>query len=411
MLDPNIENTQPSKPVNPLEETQAIRPYVDQTDEEITQKVLIQKNADGQVPPDPIGFAEAETIPDAKPRRIHRWPWVLGGIFLILALGALGGMMGYRNAIQMRSQISAEQIAATATEQFMLGLQEQQDGQYDLALKRFEYVIQLDPNFPGVQEKLTEVMMSIALAKTPTATIPAATPTLTPTPDVRAEEDIFNNARALLANKEWFKAIEMLDTLRNKNLGYRTIEVDGMYYVALRFRGLAKINAGALEEGLYDLALVERFARPLDIDAEGVRTWTRLYLTGAAYWGARWDRVVFYFAQVYPYYPGMRDASGITAIERYRIGLIRLGDEFANAGKYCEAVEQYELSYEIGVDPTLDPTATAIDLICNPPQPTATVTPLVTPTPTLGEVTVEPSPTEGTAPTETPTPEAPTPTP
>ncbi|HMN63301.1 MAG TPA: hypothetical protein PJ988_23235 [Anaerolinea sp.] len=213
---------------------------------------------------------EEDTTP-LPPGRVKQWPWILGGIVLILLLGTLGGFIGYRAALQMRSQASAEQIATAATEQFMLGLQEQASGNYGVARKRFEYVIQLDPNFPGAQEKLTEVMMAIALAQTPTVTPVQATPTLTPTPDTRAEEDIFNNARELMAAKEWAKAIEVLDALRNKNLTYRAIEVDGMYYEALRFRGLAKINAGNLEEGLYDLALVERFA-PLDVDANGVRT-------------------------------------------------------------------------------------------------------------------------------------------
>lgn len=420
MLDPNIENTQPSKPAVDPEKTQVTRVKSTNPEVENTQPVLTQSNnhppAQPEMPTvtalaemDLAAAVEADNPPPAKTARIRRWPWIIGGIVVILLLGALGGFLGYRAAVQLRSQVSAEQIAAVATEQFMLGLQEQAEGKYDLALQRFEYVIQLDPGFPGAQEKMAEVMMAIALAQTPTATIPVSTPTLTPTPDMRAEEEIFNNARQLLANKEWFAAIQVLDTLRNKNLTYRTVEVDGMYYVALRFRGLAKINAGALEEGLYDLALVERFAAPLDVDAEGLRTWARLYLTGAAYWGARWDRVIFYFAQIYPYYPSMRDASGLTALERYRVALMKYGDQLAGEGKYCEASEQYRLSYEIGADPVLDPTATAIYLICNPPQPTGTTTPTSTITPTLDSSTPSPTtpvdtPTETPSPTETPTP-------
>jgi hypothetical protein len=105
----------------------------------------------------------------------------------------------------------------------------------------------------------------------------------------------------------------------------------------------------------------------------------------------------------------MRDASGLTAIERYRIGLMKYGDQLASEGKYCEASEQYRLSYEIGADPVLDPTATAIYLICNPPQPTGTTTPTFTITPTLDSITPSPT-TPVETPTETPTPsETPTP--
>ncbi len=392
MLDPNIENTQPVKPVDEVENTQPVSTHPVQS---------------GPVEPE-IPILEDEDTTPLPEGRVKRWPWIVGGVVLILVLAALGGLIGYQAALKMRSQVSQEQIATVATEQFMLGLQEQSSGQLSIALKRFEYVIKLDPNFPGAQEKMTEVMMAIALAQTPTVTPVAATPTLTPTPDTRAEEDIFANARQLLSNKEWSKAIEVLDALRNKNLSYRAVEADGMYYIALRFRGLAKINAGNLEEGLYDLALVERFA-PLDVDAEGVRSWTRIYLAGAAYWGARWDQVVLYFAQIYPYYPGMRDASGMTALERYRIGLIRYGDQLAGQGKYCDAEDKYNAAYQVGPDSALDPTATAVYNLCHPPQPTQ---PASTPTPTLSPTpgVIAPSNTPGVVPTAGPSNTPPPPT-
>lgn len=405
MSDSNLENTQPSRPTEDLEKTRVSKNRMESPNLEATQPML--SNPSESTPPvveTHPPFAE----PDTRSQRTRRWPWVLAGLMLILLFGALGGFLGYRAALNLRAQVSSEEVARVATEQFMLALQEQAAGKYDLALKRYEYVISLDPNFPGAQEKLTEVMMAIALAQTPTVTLPMATPTLTPTPDTRAEEEIFNNARQLLANKEWFKAIEVLDALRNKNIAYRTVEVDGMYYVALRFRGLAKINAGALEEGLYDLALVERFASPLDVDAEGVRTWARLYIAGASYWGARWDQVIHYFSQIYPYYPAMRDATGMTAIERYRVALIKYGDQLASAGKYCEASEQYEASYQVGSDSALDPTATAVFALCHPA--TATPQPTVPPTPTPTLETVIPTVETPTPTTETPT-ETPSPTP
>ncbi|GAP07278.1 hypothetical protein ATHL_02148 [Anaerolinea thermolimosa] len=409
MSDSNLENTQPSRPTEDLEKTRVSKARAENSNLEVTQPVVPPSSESNPPvaewrPP----LSEPDTTPPSRSGRPRRWPWVLGGLVLIFLCGALGGFLGYRAALNLRAQVNAEEVARVATEQFMLALQEQTAGKYDLALKRYEYVISLDPNFPGVQEKLTEVMMAIALAQTPTVTLPVATPTLTPTPDTRAEEEIFNNARQLLANKEWSKAIEVLDTLRNKNIAYRTVEVDGMYYIALRFRGLAKINAGALEEGLYDLALVERFASPLDVDAEGVRTWARMYIAGASYWGVRWDQVIHYFSQIYPYYPAMRDATGMTAIERYRVALIKYGDQLASAGKYCEAYEQYQASYQVGPDSALDPTVTAVFTLCHPATATPQPTVPLTPTPTVETVvpTVEtPAPTQ-----ETPT-EAPSPTP
>jgi tetratricopeptide (TPR) repeat protein len=398
MLDPNIEKTQPTKPESDLEITQP-----------------------SSVPTAPI----EETAPVAiKTKKTRRWPIVLGGIFLILILGAIGGYLGYRSAVTEREQASAAQSTQLATEQFMLGLQEQAQGHNDLAMKRFEYVIQLDPNFPGVKDKLAQVMLALAIAQTPTMTpavvLPTPTIAMTPTPDLRGEDDIFNNAKALLANKEWAKAVEVLDTLRNKNISYKPVEVDDMYYVALRNRGMGLINAGNLESGIYDLALVERFG-PLDVDANGLRTWARLYIAGASFWDARWDRVVEIFAQVYPAYPSLHDSMGITAIERFRLASIAYGDQLAKAGDACGAYKQYDNAVQINKSDALGPTVTAVYRICYPPTatpgPTATITP--TPTRPAAATTVAPTtapsgPTNTTAPTNTSGPQpsdTPTPTP
>ena len=113
--------------------------------------------------------------------------------------------------------------------------------------------------------------------------------------------------------------------------------------------------------------------------------------------------MIFYFAQIYPYYPGMRDASGMTALERYRIALVKYGDQLNGQGKYCDAVTQYEAAYQLGPDGALDPTATAVYNLCHPPQPTQP--PASTPTPTL---TPTPSPTTGIIPPTNTVPAPPT---
>jgi hypothetical protein len=353
---------------------------------------------------------ENDPVDDAAQRKPRRWPIVLVGILLMLVLGAGGGFLGYQAARTAQRQAYDDSVTALATEQFMLGLQAQSEERFDLARQHFEYVIQLDPNFPGVKEKLTEVMIAAASAKTPTpqATLPPPTPT--PTPDFRGEEEIFNNARGLLANKEWVQALQVLDTLRDKNLSYRAVEMDGMYYVALRHRGLVKISSGELEGGLYDLALVERFG-PLDVDAEGVRTWARLYLTGSRFWGVRWDKVVAAFAEIYPAFPSMFDSSGMTATERFRIASIKYGDQLAAESKACEALQQYQNAQAIVSDSNVEPTVTAVYATCFPPTPTtgATMTPTPTATWTTGP---SPMPTEETPqPSESPTDTAVTPSP
>jgi len=278
-----------------------------------------------------------------------------------------------------------------------------------MARNRFEYVIEINPNFPGIEGKLAEVMLKMATMATPTeAAVP--TPTIEPTPDLRGEEEIFNHADMLLKNAQWSAAIETLDILRKENLDYRPFEVDGMYYTALRFRGLDKIIVeGNLEGGIYDLSLAEKFA-PIDKDADGFRSWARYYLTGSSFWEVNWSQVVYYFGQVYSALPNLRDGAGWTATERFRVGSIRLGDEFMEQERYCEGRDQYQLALSIGNDSALAPTATKAQLLCAPP--TSTPAPA---TPTSEILPTEDIPTEETPepPTETPVTEptiSPTPT-
>jgi hypothetical protein len=414
MRDPDYEKTQPNKVNNSIEETKpvktqpgdsaapaAVPPFT--SDAGATMPVQVKSGGGGDTAP--------VAVKQQKPRR---WPWIVGGLLLILILGSIGGYLGYQAALSLRDQANFGKVTQQATEQFMLALKDQADGNLPMALSRIEYVIKLDPSFPGAKEKMSEVMLAMAATKAPTLAAVLPTITLTPTPDFRSEEEIFNNAKQLMAQKKWFDALDVMDTLRNKNLTYKTVEVDGMYYEGLRFRGMAKINGGNLEGGLYDLAVAEQFA-PLDYEALGVRTWARLYLTGAAFWEVKWDKVVAYFAEIYPAYPSLRDLNGMTASERFRIASIKYGDELEAKGQHCDAQQQYDNAQSVAADREAGPKMTEVYLKCHPPTntpvPTGSITPTFTNTvPAAATLTFTP-PGPTTGPTLTNTPEGPTNTP
>lgn len=384
-----------------------------QNDNESTQPVEIPSDGtqpvekiDNTQPGKPVGgngkMDEKKEAPQGR-RRIGLI--VLAGILAVLLFGATGGYLGYQAAAEAKNRAYRESITQEATEQFMLALQAQKDKHYVLAQRHIEYVIKLDPEFPGARDKLAEILLEMARQDTPTPVPPTPTITPSPTPDLRGEEEIFNNAWNLLGNKDWEQALQVLGALRDRNLAYKAVQVDGMYYVALRHRGLQQISTGQLEEGLYSLALVEKFG-PLDVDANGVRTWARLYISGSRYWGVRWDKVVTAFAEIYPAYPSLHDSSGVTATERYRIASIRYAEQLLSENKPCEAQQQYQNAASIATDDTLN--AALADAInkCTPPTEVPPPTAVLSPTPTVGVPTVEtPLP-----PADTPVPPAETPT-
>jgi len=307
-------------------------------------------------------FTENKTLPSPNVSRIRkkRGLWVIIGLLMVFLCLLGGAYLGYTKGIQLRIAQSESQITLQAATQYQLGLEDLAEGRYEMARKRFEYVIQLDPNFPGVVEKLSEVMLVMSVTDEPTkemVIIPTATPAYTPTPDLRGQDEIFAAAHEYLRNRDWDMTIETLNTLRKVDQTFRIVEVDGMFYMALRNRGVDKIlNQGNLEGGIYDLALAERFG-PLDIEAKNYRTWARYYLTGASFWEVDWAQVVNYFSQFYTALPNLRDGSNITATERYRLALIGYGDQLAKEEKWCDAAAQYQEALKLLQDESLKQTA------------------------------------------------------
>ena len=109
---------------------------------------------------------EDDTQP-LKPVKKSNWRSTLTGILGFLLLIGLGGFGGYSSGIGARKNAEESILAQQLSEQFSFALVDIQFGRYENARQRLEYIISKDPNFPGVQEKLTEVLV---MSNIPTAT-------------------------------------------------------------------------------------------------------------------------------------------------------------------------------------------------------------------------------------------------
>ena len=360
--------------------------------------------------------AKTKKKKEKKPKKKffeRRFSWylvvILGGILIVI----IGMLLGIPRGINDRVSLAETQAAPKIQSQLESARTDIAEGRYSVALTRLDWILD-EMSAYLTEEELAEVgelytqtllMINSSVTATPAYTPTPTEPAITPTPDYRGEEDLFNTAQQYLDAESWDEAITTLESLRDKNLEYRAVEVDGMLYIALRNRGIQKIlMEGSLEPGIYDLTQAERFA-PLDNQAEAYRTWARFYITGASYWDVDWTQVIYYFEQVYTNFPGMRDGSNMTATERYKKALLNYGLQLAAAELYCEAQPYFEQSFAIGQDPVAQPTAQWVYDQCwesqqaPTQQPQQTEPPAATPTPTV-EATTE-VPTE--APTEAPT--------
>ncbi len=341
------------------------------------------------------------------------WLWILLGLgFLGLTLIA-GISSGYLSGIKIKQDNQNQLVNLVVQQQYKLGLQDFQAGQYEMARVRFEYVISQNPSYPGVTDKLVETMQILFATATPSPIPPTSTPT--PTPDLRPVQEIFLQAQARMNQADWNGAIELLISLRQQDPAFQVARIDGWLFMALRNGGVQKIlTDGDLEGGLYALSLAENFG-PLDGAAGTAREWARIFIIGNSFWEAYPEQAVYYYAQVASAAPNLHDASGWTAMERYRAALIQWGDSLVQQEDWCNAQTQYEQALSVRSDSAVQEAATLAAEQCNPatvtPEASATETPTVTvtPSPTYYLVTpitytLTPTPTGTTTPEETPTP-------
>jgi len=312
-----------------------------------------------------------------------RWRVILVGLFVLILFAASGAGIGYAAGIQQRLVQQNQQKLVTAATHFNYGVGAMLQNNYEVAQIQFEYVLKIMPDFPGLREKYTQTMVELAKKNLPTPT-----PAATPTPDKRGVEALFAQAQQEVNSKNGTAAVKTLDTLRNQDIKYRTLEVDALYYMALRFSGLDKISRLADQEGgLYDLTLASRFA-PLDHEALQYANWARNYVTAISYWNVNWEKVVYYLSQVYTASPGLQDSKGISARMRYIEALYRYGDVLMANDQYCDAANYYGGSIKIQENSTIQAKYAAANLKCMGPAltqqaiPTPTPIPLVVETPT-----------------------------
>jgi len=321
-----------------------------------TRRVAAHPPAEGTSPSEPAMSVEPEQSSAAAPLESagkRRPRWILFSVLGLLALGTialLAGLGGYLSGISMRENAAVTQVAQAAKEQYDLGVEDYVQGNYFRARQRFEYVIQINPSYPGAVDMLADVLLELSTTATPTL---LPTQTVIPTADLRGVEELYNQGEGYLASGEWSQAIDAFLQLRKTNPEYRTVEIDGKLFLALRHRGRDKILLESdLEGGIYDLTLAQRFGI-MDVEGQSLLNWSTYYLTGASFWDLDWAQAAFYFGQVAPHAPNLVDKSGVTARERYRVALVSYARLLFNQKQFCTAQEQLAIALTILQDPEI----------------------------------------------------------
>ena len=338
---------------------------------------------------------------DTKPATAQtrpRWFYWLAGLAVFGTVVVLvGGLTGYASGLEQRAARQAQESVGSLRDQFDLGVQDLLAGSYENARQRFEYILTVDPNYPGAPELLEDARRGL---NQPTLTpSPSAVPTQEVTPsatlDLSSLDGLVEGARAANDQGNWDAAIEILVTLIGESPNHRRAEVDQLLYTALRNRGLDKIFRGEREQGIYDLALAERITA-LDGQAQSWRSSAAFYSFANSYFGLDWGLSTQYFSQIC--------AAGIwDGCFKYARSAWEYADVLFKDLDSCGAAIQYDASLRTADREDGPPTATQAFAICLTatavtPTPSPTTDLSVTPTGTSG-----PSPTPSDTPTATPT--------
>jgi tetratricopeptide (TPR) repeat protein len=236
----------------------------------------------------------------------------------LIALGALGGVWAGLQDRQADEQARAEKY-------YQEGIANRAAGKLLLAKADFEYVLKLNPIYPGAREQLTLLQDLLTVRPTPTFVA-----------EVNVAAQLYQAGLDAYEKREWLKAIQILAQLRAINPTYEQAGVAQTIYNAALTYGQDLLQDNRLEEGLTYLEQAA-YIKPLPAEAETAAQYARLYITARDYWNVNWQKAIESFGELYQVAPGYQDT-----FARYVEAHILYGDERTRAGDPCAAQPLYE---------------------------------------------------------------------
>jgi hypothetical protein len=287
------------------------------------------------------------SAPSAAPRRLLRG---FGLILVLIAvlLGVYGTVAyvawqrGQRLRVENAQQALEEQLA----NQINLARGDIADGNFALAIRRLEWVLERDPASVEAQTLHAEAQSGLNARLTPTP-FPSPTPTPeaveTPADPVEAGPGegqsagsaAFAELEELMDDRQWEAAVSAIAAFQRDYPDERRRETDEMLYNAYINLGVKLVSGSQIELGLFYLGQAERLG-DLPLEVEDQRTWAKLYLDGIGYYGVNWETTIFYFRGLCAAAPFYQNACQ-KLFEAY----VAFGDQYAAALDWCPAEEWY----------------------------------------------------------------------
>jgi tetratricopeptide (TPR) repeat protein len=272
-----------------------------------------------------------------------------GFLGLITAAG-LGGVYAGLQDRKADEQTQADKF-------YQEGLANRTAGKVQLAKADFEYVLKINPNYPGAREQLTQIVDLLTVKPTPTSVI-----------QVNVTQQVYQTGVDAYNQTNWQKAIDILSQVRVLDPSYEKDRIAQMIYQAALTYGLGLLKEDRLEEAIAYLDQAA-YLKPLPADAEAEAQYARMYITARDYWNVNWEKAIESFGELYKIGPAYRDT-----FARYVEAYIQYGDERTRAGDPCAAQQHYEEALKLRPAADLQTKADAAKEACLTAPPSITGT-------------------------------------
>lgn len=282
-----------------------------------------------------------------KPRLMRLVGTILIAAALLLALYTAIAYTAWQSGQSLREQRVQEEHSAEVANQLSHAREELGSGNFRLALRRIEWVLEQDPENPQAQELREEAESALNQSRAPSQEVEEATQTpRTKSPGAEGEsnegaEAQLQEAEQLVEAEKWQEAIRALVDFQHRFPGYERHHTDNLLYESYIIRGTDLLYGDQVELGLYYLSLAEELG-DLPQDVEDQRQWAELYLSGMGYYGVNWDVALFYFRDLClaaPFYQN--------SCKKLYEALIARGDQYAVQQDWCPARSLYAEAYTI----------------------------------------------------------------
>lgn len=288
-----------------------------------------------------------------KGRRLRLLGMGLILVAVLLGLYTLAAYLGWQSGADLRAQRVSRERQEQIETQMTRAREEIEGGNYRLALRRLDWVLEQDPTYPGARGLYDVAESALGRDSTPQATgsqsetpsPSAATPT--GTRDAEGGEGDGEPAQALrrlerLVDEEaWQEAVSAIIDFQNNHPDYERRQTDALLFEAYIGRGVELLYTDRVELGIYYVSQAQELG-DLPADVQDQRQWAELYLAGIAYFGVNWNVAIANFRDLCLAAPFYQDSC-----VHLREALVAAADQYVVQGEWCPAESLYREAYRL----------------------------------------------------------------